>query len=129
MVKIITYGDSYNQYINKDNLYIITITRNPSKFRLINLFLKFYNFWYTLKLCNSDIYYNRVPSYATFIIALFSKLYNKKFIFATANERHCNNDIFQILGKSITKYVSTNRSAYLGIVKLYTDTAFSLRVF
>ena len=100
VVKIITYGDSYNQYINKDNLFIITIARNPSKFRVINLFLKSYNFWYALKLCNSHIYYNRVPSFITFITALFSKLYNKKFIFATANERHCNNDICQILGKS-----------------------------
>ena len=100
IVKIITYGDNYNQYINKDDFYIITIPRNPSKFRLINQVVKLYSIWSSLKLCNSNIYYNRVPSFITFITALFSKLYNKKFIFATANERHCNNDICQILGKS-----------------------------
>lgn len=42
--------------------------------------------WKAMKRANADIYYQRVPGSLTGIVALFCKLYRKKFVYALAND-------------------------------------------
>jgi glycosyltransferase involved in cell wall biosynthesis len=43
--------------------------------------------WQAMKKAKADIYITKTPSYGVLLIVLFCKIYNKKFVYKTANER------------------------------------------
>ena len=71
----------------KYNNFNIIPTYNPFfGYKKIRILYQIFKVWKGLKKSNADIYYQRVPSIFTGIIAFYCKIYNKKFIYSVAND-------------------------------------------
>lgn len=70
------------------------------------------NLWSVLKQIDADIYYHRNPDYLSGVIALFCKLYGKRFVLAGANdwnfdkgnERNLNNILDKISARCAIRF-------------------------
>ena len=112
-VYFITFSDHNYEILYYNNIKIFVIPRFLKILRIFNIFARFYNLWITMRKIDSSNYYLRVPSIMAFYITIFCKIYNKNFLFATANDRHCNNDIYQLLSKTrVELYKYSLKNAY-----------------
>ncbi len=89
----------------KNGIYLHKAYNQNKGIRYIrSVFPRFTDLWKAMKRANADIYYQRVPSIYTGLVALFCLLNRKKFVYALANDNELL-EKWKLFHYKIEKYI------------------------